>query len=381
MPAALLFMSSIVSAQPLTTRLGTLLTQQTADPVFAPNLEAASITRDTITGIVAVELSTTPVASSASGFVYRVNPDLGVVQRASSSFGPFYTETVLRNGRRQSGIGIRYQHYGFNSLQGGDLTTGNFPTNATRVAGSTLPFAVDTLQLSLDAQIVSLVGSYGVTDRLSIGGNLPIQTVSFSGRRSRLLNGTSTVQSVQSGSSTGLGDASLQGRYRLTGQSTNGLSVGSDLRLPTGRREDLLGAGRAAARMFLLSSFEDGKLAVHANGGLGVGGQSREYFVSMATTFAAIDRVTVVGEILARHLSDLTRVQDVYQPDPQAPTLETMRWLAVEEGLTTTSVVLGAKWNLAGNWLINSNILIRLNDSGLRARVTPTISLDFDFQR
>lgn len=376
-----MFPAAAVHAQPLTSRLSTLLTEQRPDPVFVPSAEAAALTRDTIAGLFSVELATLPIASSTSGFVYRLNSDLGVVARASNAFGPFYTETVLRNGRNQTGFGIQYQRSNFTSLQGGDLTAGTFPTNAARVTGATQPFSVDTLELSLRAQVVSLVGSYGVSDRLSIAGSLPIQTVSFSGRRSRTLNGVTTLQASQSGTSTGLGDASVQGRYRLAGEGVSGLSVGADLRLPTGDSEELRGSGKTAARMLLLSSFEDGQLAVHANGGIGVGGLSREYFVSAATTFAATDRITVVGELMSRYLSGLTRVEDVYQSYRGAAGVETMAWIPVEEGLNVTSVVLGAKWNVVGNLLLNSSVLIRLNDSGLRARVTPSIALDFDFQR
>jgi hypothetical protein len=39
------------------------------------------------------------------------------------------------------------------------------------------------------------------------------------------------------------------------------------------------------------------------------------------------------------------------------------------------------KWNLASSWLLNTNLLIRVTDAGLRARVTPAISLDYAFER
>ena len=44
-------------------------------------------------------------------------------------------------------------------------------------------------------------------------------------------------------------------------------------------------------------------------------------------------------------------------------------------------VVTGAKWNLTGSWLLNANVLIRMTDTGLSARVTPSLSIDYGFER
>ena len=113
----------------------------------------------------------------------------------------------------------------------------------------------------------------------------------------------------------------------------------------------------------------------------GVGGATREIFWSTATTFAATPRVTVVGEVMGRRLSELSLVQDVYEPHLLIAGVETMRWLPNEPGVHTMFVVTGAKWNLASSWLLNTNLLIRVTDAGLRARVTPAISLDYAFER
>jgi hypothetical protein len=74
-----------------------------------------------------------------------------------------------------------------------------------------------------------------------------------------------------------------------------------------------------------------------------------------------------------RQLSELSRVSDVYQPHPVVAGVETMRWLPTEHGIHTMSVVTGAKWNLTRSWLVNTNLLIRLTDTGLSARVTPSL--------
>jgi hypothetical protein len=368
-------------AQTLSNQLSTLLTQQQPTSILVPDVPAAEATRDTVSRLFSIELANLPVASSSGGFVYRLNPSLGVVERASEGFGPFFTERVLRNGRGQASIGVSYQFANFSSLQGADLGAGTFPTNAARTAGSSVPFSVDTLSLKLDSQSTTVFTSYGVSDRLAIGGSVPFATVHFSGTRVRNEDGRTTLQSSQSGTATGVGDIALNARYLLMGGGLRGVSVGTDLRLPTGSREDLLGSGRTQARFIGIGSYEEGHLSVNANAGYAVGGASREVSWRMASTFAASSRVTIVGEVLGQKLSELSYVQDVYQPHPLMPGVETMRWLTAERGIVTTLLVAGAKWNVARSWLLNTNMLIRVTDSGLRARVTPAVSLDYDFDR
>jgi hypothetical protein len=367
-------------AQPVGARLSTLLVEQGPAPQgYVRDVAAAEATFSTVAGLFLVELSTLPLTSSSGGFVYRLNPALGLVERASDSFGPFFTERALRVGRRQFSFGLTYQFANFSTLQGSDLDTGTFPTNTARQAGAIDPFSVDTLTLELDARTVTAVASYGVTNDFDIGLALPFTTVSFSGRRVNTFNGQTSFQLSESGSASGLGDITLNARYRVAGDRARALAFGSDLRLPTGREEDLLGAGQTTIRALVIGSWERGRLATHLNTGVGAGGASGEVFWSGAATVAVAPRVTLVGELLGRRLNQLHRVRDVYQPHPVLQGIETMRWLPEEGGVNTAYTAVGLKWNAGRNWLLNTNLLIRLTDVGLRARVTPAISVDYTF--
>ena len=57
----------------------------------------------------------------------------------------------------------------------------------------------------------------------------------MSGTRLRTQDGRSALQSRQSGAAAGLGDSALNTRYLVAGDGLRGVSVGADLRLPTGR--------------------------------------------------------------------------------------------------------------------------------------------------
>jgi hypothetical protein len=370
-----------VKAQTLIQKLGTLLTQQQSSSGFVPDIAAADATTATVAALFGVELATQPIAASSGGFVYRLNPSLGTFERATDDFGPFFTERTLRNSRGQASIGFTYQISKFGSLQGADLTGGTFPTNAQRFANAIDPFSVDTLQLNLEAKTATTFLSYGVTDKLTAGLAIPVETVTFSGQRNRTFNGTTTLQSIQSGSATGVGDIDVNGRYLLLGDGIHGLSVGGDLIFPTGDQNQLLGSGSLAGRMLAIGSWEEGQLAIHLNGGVGLGGVSRELFGSTATTFAATSRVTIVGELIGRRMSELSTVSAVYEPHPVLAGVDTMRWLPSATGVKTVFLVTGAKWNVARSFLLNTNLLFRLTDNGLTARVTPSVSIDYAFER
>ena len=60
----------------------------------------------------------------------------------------------------------------------------------------------------------------------------------------------------------------------------------------------------------------------------------------------------------------------------------TAKWArTMTKWLVTYSRRTGAKWNVARSWLVNTSLLIRVTDPGLRARLTPAVSIDYSFER
>src|SRR5256885_1132909 len=79
---------------------------------------AALATSNTISRALLANLATLPVATSSSGFVYRLNPELGTPERVTQSFGPFFVERALTAGRHQAPIGLTFQPPRLQSLDG-----------------------------------------------------------------------------------------------------------------------------------------------------------------------------------------------------------------------------------------------------------------------
>jgi hypothetical protein len=358
-----------------------LLTQTAPYPIADKDLAAAAATRDTLGQLLLVELSTLPTTTSAAGFAYRFNPDLGTVERTSTQFGPFFTERALRAGRRQASVGLAYRYADFTSLQGASLTDGTFPANASRTAGSTQPYQVDDLTVRLHTKTVTAYGTYGLTDRLDVGAAVPIVSLNFIGTRISQTQGQSTLQSSVFSNASGLGDVALTARYAVANDGGKGFALGTDLRLPTGDSANLLGAGATAARFLAIGSLENAHVATHLNLGYTVGGASRELTYGAAFTVAADAHVTLVGELLGRRIAGLHTLDPVYEAHATVPGVETMRWLPEGDSVQQALLVTGIKWNVGRSYMLNANLLFRLTDAGLTARMVPSVTLDYTFQR
>ena len=145
---------------------------QTGD--FERDAAAAAATRDTVTELLIAELATQPPSLSSVAFVYRFNSGLGTVERASASFGSFFTERSLTAGRGQSAVGISLRTAGFRSLDGRDLRDGRFLTTANQFRDEAQPFDIETLTLELESRVLTFTGTFGLTDRLDVSAAVPI---------------------------------------------------------------------------------------------------------------------------------------------------------------------------------------------------------------
>lgn len=348
---------------------------------FVKDREAAAATRDTIARFLQIELSTLPISSSTGGFIYRLNPTIGTMERVSDSFGPFFVERALTSGRRQLSFGMTYRHSQFDTLDGRSLVNGTLVTTANALATESAPFDVETLTLRIDAHTYTLFGSYGVTNRLDIGAAVPIVNLRLTGERLNNYRGAVFQQAIGSAYAAGLADVAVRAKYGIAQNRLAGLSAHVDLRLPTGDERHLLGAGQAAIHLSAIASIETGRIGSHLKAGVGRGGASDEVEFGGALVFAATPHLNFAGEILGRRLGALSRITEVTASHPQLPNVATTRLLPGAEGTDAWLAVAGMKWNVARTWLLNANVLFPLTERGLTGRPTPSIALDYTLDR
>jgi hypothetical protein len=362
--------------------LGFLVTNQgvqTSD--FDRDRTAAEATRATLTRALLTAIATVPVSTSSSGFTYRLNPALGTVERASETFGPFFIERALTSGAGQASFGFTFQFASFESLDGHNLEDGQFVTIANRFRDEAAPFDIETLTLDVTTRTATFYGNVGLSDRIDLGVAVPVVALDISGTRNNTYRGRTLLQARARAETLGLADIAVRSKVRLTGDGPGTVAAGLEVRLPTGREEDLLGAGETTFRFQGLASAEAGRTSVHGNVTVGTGGLGREYSYGGAVAVAATPQVTIVGEVLARRIAGSQRISELITPHPRIAGVDTLRLIPSGDDQTTAFAVAGFKWNIGATWLLHGNVLFPMTESGLTTKFTPTIALDYSFTR
>jgi hypothetical protein len=352
---------------------------QTSD--FDKDREAAAATSATIARALLASLAALPVSTSSSGFTYRFNPALGTVERASETFGPFFVERAVTAGQGQATLGFNVKYVAFGSLDGNSLRDGQFLTTANQFTDEPEPFDVEALTLSITAKTATFFGNIGVTDRLDVGVAVPLVRLEINGSRLNTYRGQSLPLASARGESVGLADVLVRSKVRLTPEGPGTAAAGVELRLPTGREEDLLGAGDAQLRIMGLGSVESGSVGAYGSLAFSVGGTGREVSYGGAVAVAATPQLTLVGELVGRRLAGLHRISESVVPHPRIQGVTTTRLMPAGNDRTAAFVVGGFKWNVSGAWLLHGNLALPVTDAGLTARITPTVALDYSFTR
>jgi hypothetical protein len=370
--------ASNASAQTVADALTFLMTNQSVSTGdFERDRTAAAATSSTISRALLANLATLPVASSSSAFVYRLNPELGTVERATETFGPFFVERALTAGRGQASFGLTYQELRFASLDGRNLRDGSLVTTANQFVDESAPFDVDRLTLDINARIATLYGNVGITDRLEAGFAVPMVDLTIDGSRVNTYRGRTFTQASATARAIGLADIVARTKYTLYDEDGQGLAAAVDVRLPTGRQADLLGAGSTSVKLGAIGSLEQGRTAAHVNAGVTVGGLAREIDYGAALGFAATSRTTVTTEVLGRWIENGGQLVSVTAPHPTLQGVDTIRLSIDNSSITTMTIVPGVKWNVSSTWVLAANVAVPLTHRGLTTTVTPFVGLDY----
>jgi len=359
------------------------------------------------------QLVTAPLPSPASGFTYRFDPTLGVFQRSTQSFGPILAERADTIGAGRVSFGFVFQRFSFDTIE--DLDLSRVPAVFTHDNYQLLGGREDvvTTVSSIEAT-VSQVTTYvtlGATDRLDISVAVPVvsnslQVVSEATIRRigttnplthffRQANGEiGTVRVFTAvGNASGLGDLTVRVKGSITKDAPMRLALGLDVRLPTGDEMDLLGTGTAGLQPFAVWSAAYGKFSPHVNAGYQWNGSSvlagdpatgaSQDFPEQVTYVAGADlsvnsRLTVAFDVLGRYVLDSKRlVRDEFQALDGKSTFPNI--VFTTDSFNLLSGAAGVKVNVLGRLLLNANLLFKLDERGLRDKVTPLVGIEYAF--
>jgi hypothetical protein len=372
---------------------------------------------------IASQLSTFPLGSSSAGFTYTFDPELGVFNRSTESFGPVFAERPLTAGKGKFSFGVTHLRASYDRFEGQDLREGDitlFLTHEDTSQDSNLRpwFEGDIIEANLAIDLRNdttvLYGNYGVTDRFDVGFAVPYSRLDLDARIDARIDRLSTAddpftvhvfpggddQKVtetfrESGSAEGVGDIVLRGKYNFhRGTSTN-LAAALDLRLPTGDPDDLLGSGATQVKLSGIAAYVAGKrfspriawgFTFSSGGADFMGDLPHEINYSAGFDAAVHPRATFTADFLGRTLLDADRLvqrervfESVLRNDP---TIRRTTRLSPEVATGNLNVLLGSaglKVNPVSRLLLMANLLFAIGDSGLQDEITPVFGIDYSF--
>ena len=350
--------------------------------------------------------------SPASGFTFEFDPSLGVFSRTTDSFGPILAERAETIGGSRLSFGFAFQRFVFDTIE--ELDLHNVPAVFTHDAFELRGGRDDvvTTMNSIDAQINQTTAflTYGVTNVLDVSIGVPFISTSLTvisdARVQRL--GTADNPNIHFfrgaddlvgdrrvftafGSASGLGDITVRIKSRLKRTSNQGLGLGLDLRIPTGKEEDLLGAGAAGLKPFVIWSASTPTISPHANAGYlwngssslagdvssGVSGDLPDQaFYTVGADTPVGSRLTVAFDLLGRVFINAPRIRsEEFESLNGIDTFPNIRF--IHDTYAEHDGAVGVKVNLTGELLLDFNLLFRLDDNGLRDKVTPLIGIEY----
>ncbi len=364
---------------------------------------------------IGTQIATLPFASPGSGFVYDFNSAVGVYQRSIDSFGPVLTERAETIGRRKLYLGFSYQYFSFDKVDGIKLDAFPGVLRHQQETGAAYEQDSITTLASIDLNInqFTTVATFGVTDRLDISAAIPVVNAHFGLVSAAAIqrvappsaqfgqshyfdanspDGSTNAVYAMNHNATGIGDISLRVKWTAFRGERGAVALLSDVRLPTGNELNFLGSGAIGVRPFVALSYSAGRLAPHVNLGYQWNGKSvlagdintgRKASLPDAFTYAAgLDiaatrRVTMAADFLGQRLFGATRVVPATFTDTLGRGFPETRLQKASFDLLSGAI--GAKINLSRTFLLTGNLIFRLNDAGLTARVVPLVGISWAF--
>ena len=371
---------------------------------------------------ISAQLATFPLGSSSSGFTYDFDPELGVFNRTTETFGPVFAERPLTAGKGKFSFGVNHLAATYDSFEGQDLSDGDMKlyllhedlaapgrlSTATWFEGDIIESAL-TIDLSNDTTV--LYANYGVTDRFDIGVAVPYVRLDMTARIDATIerlataadpfevhvfpgDGDLTESFVESGTAEGIGDMVVRGKYNFHRGPNVNVALATDLRLPTGDTDDLLGSGATQIKLYAILGSAGKRFSPRASfgytfssGGADFMGELPDELAYTAGFDAGLhSRVTLTADFVGRTQLDADRLvleeqtfESVSRTDATVQQTTRLTPTIVTGNLNVLLGSVGLKVNPAGRLLLVGNVLLAIGEGGLQDEVTPVFGLEYSF--
>jgi hypothetical protein len=218
-----------------------------------------------------------------------------------------------------------------------------------------------------------------------------------------------------SGSAAGIGDVVLRAKYTVQQWERAGIAVGMDVRLPTGDETNFLGSGAVGVKPFAVFSYK-ARVSPHAEVGYEVNGGStlagnnlvpsgsapvakgslpNRFLYIVGADVVITKRLTGAFDIYGQRL--FSAPEFVPQPYKDygncsgATNDDAVNCVVYTPGTThpdvaqkiadvnITSASLGLKFRAFSKLVFTGNVLLKLDDGGLRSRAVPLVGVSYSF--
>jgi hypothetical protein len=360
----------------------------------------------------ASQLASVPLPSPASGFTYTLDSSLGVFKRSTQSFGPILSDRADTIGKHKLSVGFSFQHFNFDSIDGVGLRAVPVVfTHDNQAPGgrADLVTTANSIQMKL-SQFTAFL-NYGLLDRLDLSVAVPVVSVDLTATSVATIQRIGTTDPrthffksasgdfgtqasfTKSGAKSGIGDLIFRLKGTVYKQGGTGLALGGEVRVPTGDEENLLGSGATGLEGFLVFSSSHKTLSPHVKLAYQWNGKSilagnpdkgtkgdlpDQVYYEIGADLGVTKNLTLAVDFLGRRVIDGQRlVETTFNALDGHSTFADTRFQPGSFNVANGAV--GIKFNPGGNLLIDVNVLFKLNDSGLRDKITPLVGFEYSF--
>jgi hypothetical protein len=361
---------------------------------------------------IATQLTQLPIPSATVGVV-SLNKKGSEVGVPFENLGPILTDRPDTVGQGHIFMGFSYQHFNFNALDGVNLASLPVSLVFSPTTGQTFYGAeVNKVGFQLDQYVG--IATFGITKKTDISVVVPINSVSAkvttSGFQAYLYNSatgtygtisTPTSSVPSSGSASGLGDVTVGVKQLLVGGggSRGAVATGLTIRFPSGDALSYLGSGAWGGNVYGLFEYR-ARLAPHFKVAYQWNGNSQVMDLLNAPHAQLPGGLQYAGGVdykVARPLTltvDVLGSQFVNTPSFNvstltlptatsglAPSVSSIPFTSsLNNTYTSANFSGGLKWSPAPHLLLYGNVMMAINNVGLRSDPVPLFGIAYNFK-
>jgi len=378
-----------------------------ANRVLTPGLNA----------LIASNVSSFPLTSTIAGATYDLSSGRPV--KITESLGPIFAETASTLGKSKINVGFEYTHLSLEKFRGLRTQDLRFTFTHLDLKKDGKPLGDDIVELDVmdvnldldaNANIFAFFATFGVTNNLDVGVAIPVITTSLSGEATATLRGpfAGVLHTFRGGttnspnlvdripydeSASGIGDIAVRVKYNFVRGAGMNLAALVDVRLPTGDEADFLGTGETSTRLSLIATQKIAQFTPHLNIGYdlrpaALDSDELEFALGFDQKMAegvtfAVDFLGEVDinsdEAITFFPQETVTIVDKTNAPVVTQRTERLTNILTRDNDNIFNASFGLRVAASEKLLLLGNVVVSLNDGGLRSNVVPTFGATVSF--